>query len=115
MRGGYREKAGRTCEGWAGVKKGTGSKLIRLPLPLADALLKLKAQHTEMAKVQKALEGVPHQHLDSEFKWKLKFDEAAVEHKQLLERLRFENADLRKALDKTCKKIERLEQAQLKV
>ena len=56
MRGGYREKAGRTFEGWAGVEKGTGTKALRLPQPLADALLKLKAQHTDIAKVQRALE-----------------------------------------------------------
>jgi len=31
MRGGYRDKAGRTFEGWAGVKKGVGSQAIRLP------------------------------------------------------------------------------------
>ncbi|HIE00835.1 MAG TPA: hypothetical protein EYP59_11200 [Thiotrichaceae bacterium] len=77
-------------------------------------MLKLKAQRTEMAKVQRALENVPNQHLDSEFKWKLKFDAAAVEHKQLVERLRGENAELRKALDEACKYIDRLQQTQVK-
>ncbi|EDN72791.1 hypothetical protein BGS_0934 [Beggiatoa sp. SS] len=38
--------------------------------------------------IQKALENLLNQHLDSEFKWKLKFDAAAVEQKQLVERLR---------------------------
>ncbi len=101
--GGYREKIGRMCEGWAGAEKGVGSQAIRLPQSLAEALLKLKAQQTEIADVQRALENVPNQHLDSEFKGKLKFDEAAVEHQQLVERLRFENADLRKAWDEACK------------
>ena len=67
-----------------------------------------------MAKVQRALENVPNQHLDSAFKWKLKFDAAAVEHQQLVERLRFENAELRKALDEACKHIDRLQQTQVK-
>ncbi|OQY53763.1 MAG: hypothetical protein DRR08_03550 [Candidatus Parabeggiatoa sp. nov. 2] len=54
MRGGYRDKAGREFEGWAGVEKGTGTKAIRLPQPLAEALLKLKAQRTKIIDVQKA-------------------------------------------------------------
>jgi len=85
-----------------------------LPQPLAEALLKLKTQRTEMAKVQSTLENVPNQHLDSEFKWKLKFDAAAIEHKQLVERLRDENADLRRALE-ACKHIDRLQRAQVKM
>ncbi len=81
---------------------------------MANALLTLKAQNTELAKVQRALENVPNQYLDSEFKWKLKFDAAAVEHKQLVERLRFENAELRKAMDEACKHIDHLQQTQVK-
>ncbi len=54
MCGGYRERAGREFEGWAGVEKGTGTKAIRLPQPLAEAKLKLKAQRTKIADIQKA-------------------------------------------------------------
>ncbi len=54
MCGGYRERAGREFEGWAGVEKNTGTKPIRLPQPLAEAKLKLKAQRTKIADIQKA-------------------------------------------------------------
>ncbi len=54
------------------------------------------------------------QHLDSELKWKLEFDAAATLNKQCVEKRHFENADLRRALDETCKYIERLEWAQVK-
>jgi hypothetical protein len=54
MRDGYRERAKREFEGWAGVEKGTKTKAIRLLQPLAEALLKLKAQRTKIIDVQKA-------------------------------------------------------------
>ncbi len=37
----------------AGIKKGTGTKAIRLPQPLAETLLSLKAQHTKIIDIQK--------------------------------------------------------------
>ncbi|HEC84540.1 MAG TPA: hypothetical protein ENI48_04765 [Thioploca sp.] len=60
MRGGYRERAEREFERWAGIEKGIGTKAIRLPQPLAEAKLKLKAQRTKIADIQKALENVLH-------------------------------------------------------
>ena len=54
MRGGYRERAEREFERWAGIEKGIGTKAIRLPQPLAEAKLKLKAQRTKIADIQKA-------------------------------------------------------------
>ncbi len=85
---------------------------MRFVISSAARNIKLKAQHTEITDVQRALENVHNQYLDSEFKWKLKFDEAAALNKQCVERLRFENAGLRKALDETCQYLERLKRAQ---
>jgi uncharacterized membrane protein len=42
----------------------------------------------------------------SDFDVALKFEAAAIENKQRVDKLRFENAGLRKALDETCKKLE---------
>ncbi len=48
------------------------------------------------------LKSAHNQQLGSEFIWRKKFDAAAIENKQCVNKLQFEKADLRKALDETC-------------
>ncbi|OQY48424.1 MAG: hypothetical protein DRR08_32010 [Candidatus Parabeggiatoa sp. nov. 2] len=86
-----------------------------MPQPLAETLLRLKAQHTKIADIQRALENVHTQNSDSELNWKLKFESAAVENERLFEKLRGENADLRKALGDAYKYIDLMKRAQVKM